>query len=435
MKKGNKEDSRNMDNILQQFFRHLEHASDLPASNREAWEQELRNFCAFLEGQGRRHWQEVTASDCQAYLGRPSRQDFSLRHLEQQRVALQRFCHFLGEQGIIADSPLAAIDWPDQGPGASQVLSHTELQALLSGLRAAGPEYMDELLEQFYHHLGAERGLAPLTLESYAHDLQDFREFLRSLNREAWEEVVLEDFQAYLAALQSRGLSARSRARRLSALRQFFRFLQREERLPANPVELLDSPRLPLKLPHVLNEQEVEALLNAVDPSTPRGQRDAALLEVLYATGLRVSELVGLTIKQVDLRRGVVRPLGKGHKERLVPMVPQAVEKLKRYLTEGRPQLLKGKDSPFVFVNRRGGGLSRQGFGKILQHYARLAGLGRLSPHTLRHSFATHLLIRGANLRVLQLLLGHADLATTQIYTHLDAERLKSAHKKAHPRS
>jgi integrase/recombinase XerD len=165
------------------------------------------------------------------------------------------------------------------------------------------------------------------------------------------------------------------------------------------------------------------------------GQRDAALLEVLYATGLRVSELVGLTLKQVDLRRGVVRPLGKGQKERLVPMVPQAVEKLKLYLTQGRSQLLKEKESPFMFVNRRGGPLTRQGFWKILQRYARLAGLRDISPHTLRHSFATHLLARGANLRVLQLLLGHADLATTQIYTHLDAERLKAAHKKAHPRS
>jgi integrase/recombinase XerD len=210
--------------------------------------------------------------------------------------------------------------------------------------------------------------------------------------------------------------------------------LQREERLPANPVELLDSPRLPLKLPKVLGEKEVEALLAATDPSTPWGQRDAALLEVLYATGLRVSELVGLTLKQIDLRRGMVRPLGKGHKERLVPMVPQAVAKLRSYLSQGRPALLKGKDSPYVFINRRGGRLSRQGFWKILQHYARLAGVRQLSPHTLRHSFATHLLARGANLRVLQLLLGHADLATTQIYTHLDAERLKAAHRKAHPR-
>ncbi len=424
-----------MDIHLQQFLQKVSHDPDLPASYREAWEQDLRNFSAFLKEKGRDTWPEVTSSDCQAYFEHLAHQDLSLRHLEQQRVALQRFFFFLGEQGVVADNPLAALTWPDQTETPSQVLSQTELQALLSGLRATGPDYMDELLEQFYHHLGAERGLAPLTLESYAHDLQDFREFLRSRQREAWEEASLEDFQHYLTTLQSRGLSARSRARRLSALRQFFRFLQREERLPANPVELLDSPRLPLKLPKVLNEQEVEALLAAVDSSTPRGQRDAALLEVLYATGLRVSELVGLTIKQLDLRRGVVRPLGKGHKERLVPMVPQAVEKLKLYLKEGRPQLLKGKESPFVFVNQRGGGLTRQGFWKILQRHAMLAGLGHLSPHTLRHSFATHLLARGANLRVLQLLLGHADLATTQIYTHLDAERLKSAHKKAHPRS
>jgi integrase/recombinase XerD len=155
---------------------------------------------------------------------------------------------------------------------------------------------------------------------------------------------------------------------------------------------------------------------------------------VLYATGLRVSELVGLTLKQMDLRRGVIRPLGKGRKERLVPMVPAAVEALKRYLAEGRGRLLKGKDSLAVFVNRRGGRLTRQGFWKILRHYALKAGVRTLSPHMLRHSFATHLLSRGANLRVLQLLLGHADLATTQIYTHLDAQRLKEAHAKAHPR-
>ncbi len=435
MKKENKKDTGPMNDILQQFFEHLEQDPDLPVSYREAWEQDLRGLSAFLQAQGRGSWPEVTSGDCQAYFEHLSGQDFSLRHLEQQRAALQRFLAFLKDSGIPMDSSLAAPDGPEPDPGASQVLSQTELQALLSGLRAAGPEYMDELLEQFYHHLGAERALASLTVEAYAHDLQDFREFLRIRRREAWEEVSLEDFQHYLSFLQSRGLSARSRARRLSALRQFYRFLQREERLPANPVELLDSPRLPLKLPKVLNEQEVKALLDAVDDSTPQGQRDAALLEVLYATGLRVSELVGLTLKQLDLRRGVVRPLGKGHKERLVPMVPQAVEKLTRYLNEGRPLLLKGKNSPFVFVNRRGGGLTRQGFWKILQGHARMAGLGRLSPHTLRHSFATHLLGRGANLRVLQLLLGHADLATTQIYTHLDAERLKAAHKKAHPRS
>jgi len=424
-----------MENTLQQYLRYLENDPNLSASAREAWEEDLRDFYDFVLDRDRRHWPEVSPDDCQAYFDRLARQDLSSRHQELRRAALSQFFFFLKEHGQVAENPLAALAGPGQDQGASQVLSSTELQALLSGLRAAGPEYMDELLEQFYHHLGAERGLAPLTLESYAHDLQDFREFLRSRKREAWEEATIEDLQQYLSSLQSRGLAARSRARRLSALRQFFRFLQREERLPANPVELLDSPRLPLKLPKVLSEQEVEALLGAVDPSTPQGQRDAALLEVLYATGLRVSELVGLTVKQVDLRRGVIRPLGKGHKERLVPMVPQAVDKLKRYLDEGRLQLLKTKNSRFVFLNQRGGPLTRQGFWKILQRYARLAGLGRLSPHTLRHSFATHLLARGANLRVLQLLLGHADLATTQIYTHLDVERLKATHKKAHPRS
>ncbi len=293
---------------------------------------------------------------------------------------------------------------------------------------------MDAELDQFYQHLGAERGLAPLTLSAYARDLQDFWDFLEARGRESWTAVTLADLKEYLATLEARGLSARSRARKLSALRQFFRFLEREEVVGANPVELLDSPRLPQYLPRVLGEAEVETLLNAPDPSTPGGLRDAALLEVLYATGLRVSELVGLTLKQLDLRRGVVRPLGKGSKERVVPMVAPAVEKLKLYLSQGRPRLLKGRQSPQVFVNQRGGPLSRQGFWKILKTYALKAGVRDLSPHTLRHSFATHLLSRGANLRVLQLLLGHADLATTQIYTHLDAARLKEIHRKAHPR-
>ena len=293
---------------------------------------------------------------------------------------------------------------------------------------------MDAELNQFYQHLGVERGLAPLTLSAYARDLQDFWEFLEARGREQWGAVTLGDLKDYLAALEARGLAARSRARKLSALRQFFRFLEREEAVAANPAELLDSPRLPRRLPKVLGEPEVEALLAAPNPATPAGQRDGALLEVLYATGLRVSELVGLTLKQLDLRRGVVRPLGKGSKERVVPMVAPAVEKLQLYLSQGRPRLLQGRQSPYVFLNRRGGKLSRQGFWKILKNYARELGVRDLSPHTLRHSFATHLLSRGANLRVLQLLLGHADLATTQIYTHLDAARLKEIHRKAHPR-
>jgi len=296
---------------------------------------------------------------------------------------------------------------------------------------------MDTELNQFYQHLSAERGLAPLTVAAYAGDLQDFWEFAESRGLSQWGAVSLAQLQEYLAALEGRGLSARSRARKLSALRQFYRFLQREEKVlsQANPVELLDSPRLPRRLPRVLGEEEVVALLAGPDPATPKGQRDAALLELLYATGLRVSELVGLTLKQLDLRRGVVRPLGKGSKERVVPMVAKAVEKLELYLAQGRPRLLKGRQSQYLFVNRQGGPLTRQGFWKILKDYARKQGVADLSPHTLRHSMATHLLSRGANLRVLQLLLGHADLATTQIYTHVDAARLKKAHQKAHPRS
>ncbi len=296
---------------------------------------------------------------------------------------------------------------------------------------------MDTALNQFYQHLTAERGLAPLTVAAYAGDLQDFWGFVESRGLIEWGAVSLAHLQEYLAALEGRGLSARSRARKLSALRQFYRFLQREEKVwsTVNPVELLDSPRLPRRLPKVLAEGEVVALLAGPDPATPKGQRDAALLELLYATGLRVSELVGLTLKQLDLRRGVVRPMGKGSKERVVPMVAKAVEKLELYLAQGRPRLLKGRQSQHLFVNRFGGPLTRQGFWKILKDYARKQGVPGLSPHTLRHSMATHLLSRGANLRVIQLLLGHADLATTQIYTHVDAARLKKAHQKAHPRS
>ncbi|MCX7145627.1 MAG: site-specific tyrosine recombinase XerD [Sulfuritalea sp.] len=293
---------------------------------------------------------------------------------------------------------------------------------------------MDAELNQYYQHLTAERGLAALTVSAYAGDLQDFWQFAEARGLAAWAAVSLNDLQDYLAALEGRGLSARSRARKLSALRQFFRFLQREEKLKANPVELLDSPRLPRRLPKVLGEDEVAALLNGPDPATPLGQRDAALLELLYATGLRVSELVGLTLKQLDLRRGVVRPLGKGSKERVVPMVAQATEKIESYLAQGRTQLLKGRQSPYLFVNVRGGKLSRQGFWKILKLYALKQGLGSLSPHTLRHSMATHLLSRGANLRVIQLLLGHADISTTQVYTHVARERLKQLHHLHHPR-
>jgi integrase/recombinase XerD len=416
---------------LGQFLQELPSTGVTPAGL-EACVQDLEEWYAFVQGLGRTSWSQVSPADLQSYLHDLHSRGLPARSVERRLSAVRRFSDVLAERQIIAES-LPPVDVKDDTP--SRILSQSELKALLSALAEAGPDRMDEMLEQFYHHLGVERGLAPLTLESYASDLQNFREFLQQMGRSSWEEVSLVDLQTYLADLEKRGLAATSRARRLSALRQFFRFLQQEDKLPANPVELLDSPRLPMKLPKVLGEKEVEALLAAADTSTPLGLRDAALLEVLYATGLRVSELVGLTLKQVDLRRGVVRPLGKGRKERLVPMVPQAVEKLRRYLAEGRPQLLKDRDSPYVFLNSKGKPLTRQGFWKILRSYALKANVRRLSPHVLRHSFATHLLSRGANLRVLQLLLGHADLATTQIYTHLEAERLKATHRKAHPRS
>jgi integrase/recombinase XerD len=421
-----------MERELAHYCRGLEGKLAEPAQ--EAHRQDLAEFADYLRARGRAGWQSLTAAEVQDYLKTLEKAGLSARGRERRIAALQGFLAHLRERGLAGPDLLASLEVPSTTAGTDRVLSSEELQALLAGLAEAGPEVMDELLEQFHHHLGVERGLAALTLEAYSHDLADFREYLRQLGRRSFEEVGLDDLKNYLAALEARGLGPRSRSRRLSALRQFFRFLQREERLAANPVELLDAPRLPFKLPRVLNEAEVSALLAAVDPGPPLGQRDAALLEVLYATGLRVSELVGLTVKQIDLRRGVIRPLGKGHKERLVPMVPPAVEALKRYLADGRQQLLKGKESLFVFVNRNGGRLTRQGFWKILKHYALKAGVQTLSPHMLRHSFATHLLSRGANLKVLQLLLGHADLATTQIYTHLDAQRLKEAHKKAHPR-
>ncbi len=295
--------------------------------------------------------------------------------------------------------------------------------------------YLDAALEQFVEHLVVERGLAPLTLEAYASDLAGLRAFLPTLGRERWDQVTLPDLQSFLDHLEGQGVGPRSRARKLSAVRQFYRFLLREGLAANNPLEWLDSPKLPKGLPKVLGLEEVDRLLAAPDPATPLGQRDDAMLELLYATGLRVSELVGLTVPQLDLRRGVVRVQGKGSKERLVPMVFRAVEKVQLYLQHIRPVLLKGQKTQRLFLNRSGRGLSRQGFWKILKGYARQAELPpHLSPHTLRHSFATHLLWRGADLRALQLLLGHADISTTQIYTHLHTARLQEIHQQAHPR-
>ncbi|MGQ9921837.1 MAG: site-specific tyrosine recombinase XerD [Desulfobacca sp.] len=294
---------------------------------------------------------------------------------------------------------------------------------------------MDQAVDQFLQYLVVERGLALLTVAAYAQDLTKLAAHLKERGRDSWQDITLTDLQDYLAYLEKQGVGVRSRARKLSAIRQFYRFLLREGLADHNPLEWLDAPKLPKGLPKILSLEDVEQLLAAPDPTTPLGQRDDAMLELLYATGLRVSELVGLTIPQLDLRRGVIRVVGKGAKERLVPMVSRAVEKLNLYLQHVRPLLLKGQKTQVLFLNRRGQGLTRQGFWKIIKGYARQAGLSpELSPHTLRHSFATHLLWRGADLRALQLLLGHADISTTQIYTHLHTARLQEIHRQSHPR-
>ena len=291
-------------------------------------------------------------------------------------------------------------------------------------------------VEQFCHYLAVERGLAPLTLEAYNQDLHGVWLSLEGQGLSGWGEAQPEALRDWLAGLEAQGLSSRSRARKLSALRQFYRFLVREERVAADPLQWLDSPKLDQRLPRVLSLTEVEDLLAAPDPLTPLGQRDDAMLELLYATGLRISELVGLVPGQVDLRRGVVRVRGKGSKERLVPTVARAVEKLDLYLRQTRPTLVQGRKTRQMFVNRFGGPLTRQGFWKILKGYARKAGLSAdLAPHMLRHSFATHLLWHGADLHALQLMLGHANISTTQIYTHLHASRLREIHEQAHPRA
>ena len=268
----------------------------------------------------------------------------------------------------------------------------------------------DLLADQFIHHLRVERGLAENTIQSYSRDLTRFLKFLEARKLSPLT-LSRDDLMDYMAGLDGE-LSHRSSARNLSALKMFFRFLVSEGKIQQSPARLLETPA-------------VDAL----------GQRDKAMLELLYATGLRVSELVGLKISQVNLEAGFVRTMGKGSKERMVPMGGQAVEALRTYLFDRRVSLLKKGPSPYVFLNARGGALTRQGFWKIIKKYGLQAGIKKvITPHLLRHSFASHLLECGADLRAVQVMLGHADISTTQIYTHVTRERLKEVHEKHHPR-
>ncbi len=287
------------------------------------------------------------------------------------------------------------------------------------------------LIRRFTDALWLEEGLSDNTIKAYGSDLKQFAAWLRKPLHQATPECV----SRYLSQRFHQGASSRTSARILSSLRKFYDYLVRERLIAENPCAGIDSPYLGRSLPQFLSESQVEALLAAPDTSRPLGLRDRAMLEMMYAAGLRVSELVVLRFRQLDSQRGLVRLLGKGNKERLVPLGEEALDRLEDYLVHGRPQLLGARRSDYVFVTRRGGPMTRQAFWQLIKRYARQANIDKpLSPHTLRHAFATHLLNNGADLRVVQMLLGHSSLSTTQIYTHVAQARLKALHEKFHPR-
>jgi integrase/recombinase XerD len=290
-------------------------------------------------------------------------------------------------------------------------------------------------IDEFCDALWLEDGLAKASLSSYRSDLGKFGQWLARENAtalEAADELALTGFVAEL----SRGKKASSQARYLSTLRRFYRWLLLHGRRADDPTLRLVMPKKPSRLPKVMSEAQVEALLAAPDVTTPLGLRDRAMLETLYATGLRVSELIGLKLHEASHDMGVVRVLGKGSKERLVPLGEEAIDWQRRYLLEARPGLMDGRQHDAMFVTARAAPMTRQAFWQLIKRYAVIAGIARekLSPHVLRHAFATHLLNHGADLRVVQLLLGHSDITTTQIYTHIARERLKELHAKHHPR-
>ena len=293
----------------------------------------------------------------------------------------------------------------------------------------------DGHLDMFLDHLRVERGLAANTVEAYGRDVRRFLDDFEARDAGPLEKVDRSRVMSYLMDLGRLGLSPRSRARNLSALRRFFGFLVREGQIQANPAQDLDAPKGAKKLPRVMTEQEVETLLGAPDTDQPGGLRDRAMIEVMYATGLRVTELVSLETGQVNLEAGYLRTRGKGSKERLVPLGDEARDWVRRYTAEVRGLFVKEGRSRYLFLNRQGGKLSRQYFWRRLGQYAVQAGLKRkISPHTLRHSFATHLLTHGADLRAVQMMLGHSDISTTEIYTHVTRERLQQMHQRLHPR-
>jgi integrase/recombinase XerD len=290
-------------------------------------------------------------------------------------------------------------------------------------------------IDRFLTMVAVERGLAKNTVDAYSSDLAQFAEFLAARGISSWNDIETPDFRSYLSSMRRKGLGARSIARHVVTLRRFYAFLQNEGVIGNNPMPSFDPMAGARKLPQTLSAGDIGKLIAQPNPLEPLGIRDRAMLELLYATGLRVTELVSLEMRQIDLQGNFLTVKGKGSKMRPVPFGKWAREKLLSYINDTRPRLLKGKPSAFVFVNRSGRHLTRQGFWKLIRSYALAAGIEkRVTPHTLRHSFATHLLEGGADLRSVQSMLGHADISTTQIYTHVNGARLKEIHRRFHPR-
>ena len=294
---------------------------------------------------------------------------------------------------------------------------------------------MKEFIDTFLNYLLVERGLSHNTIISYRKDLNVFVDFLNRRHIDALSKTTKNEVINFMLYQKDRGLAANSIARHLAAIKVFYRFLVRERILSSDPTSLIDSPKLWKKIPQVLSLNEVDALLAQPNIRDRQGIRDKAVLETIYATGMRVSEAANLRIANVNLDIGFLRCIGKGNKERVIPLGKKAVSSITRYIQQSRPKLLKGKDSEFLFLNRSGKRISRQSLWKLIKKYARSARIKKpVRPHILRHSFATHLLERGADLRSVQEMLGHANISTTQIYTHINKDRLKTIHKMFHPR-
>lgn len=295
---------------------------------------------------------------------------------------------------------------------------------------------MEQLIEQYIHYLMVEKGLAKNTLDAYTRDLTSYRLYLKKYEIYSFNDTNRTNIIGYLLELKNKGRATSTMSRNLAAIRSFYQYLLRDRYIDKDPSQNLESPKLDKRLPKVLSLEQVETLLKMPDLKTPTGIRDRAMLELLYATGVRVSELISINIKDLNLNMGLVKCIGKGSKERIIPLGEMAINSIIVYLEKGRPLLERKVSEDSLFLNNNGRQLTRQGFWRILKNYGSRSTIGiDITPHTLRHSFATHLLENGADLRSVQEMLGHADISTTQIYTHLTKAKLKEVYTNAHPRA